>query len=180
MRESAPGITLKTVTIATVEIEHALESGDIDLAIGYFPGLKGSAMYQQRLFGHTFACAVRSRHPLVGPKMTRRQFEDALHVVVEGSTNEVFEEALVANDVKRRVVLSLPHYLAIPVVVRDSDLFVTVPYAIAAIFAGVRRIADDATASPSGDAGAAAVLARSVPPRPVQPVVARRSSRTSS
>jgi len=140
LRELAPRTTARSVSLPPAELESALEAGDVDLAIGYFPTLKGAGMYQQRLFGHTFVCAVRSRHPLVGPHITRSQFENAQHLIVEGKTNEVLEEALAANGIKRTVVLTLAHHLAVPIIVRDSNLVVTVPFAMGAQFAGLNSL----------------------------------------
>jgi len=53
----------------------------------------------------------------------------------EGKSHELFEEALAAQGLRRRVVLSIPHFLAIPLIIAESDLIVTVPYAIATSFA---------------------------------------------
>ena len=137
LRALGPRLTMRTVTLPVAEIEAALESGDVDLAIGYFPTLRGAGTYQQRLFSHAFVCAVRSRHPLEGPRMTRRQFEEAEHVVVQGKTNDVLDHALAASGLRRAVVLTMPHYLAMPLVVRESNLVATVPFVIGASFAGV-------------------------------------------
>jgi DNA-binding transcriptional LysR family regulator len=120
-----------------VSVAEVLQSGEVDLAVGYFPGLRGAAMYQQRLFSHSFVCIVRRGHPLSGAQLTKAQFLEAQHAVVhqEGKSHEVFEEALLAQGLKRRVVLSIPHFLSIPLVIAESDLIVTVPYAIGMSFA---------------------------------------------
>jgi hypothetical protein len=80
---------------------------------------------------------VREGHPLSGAQLTEAQFLSAQHAVVqqEGKSHEVFEEALAAQGLARRVVLSIPHFLAIPLVIAESDLIVTVPYAIGMSFA---------------------------------------------
>jgi DNA-binding transcriptional LysR family regulator len=136
-RAVAPGANITTVSTPPAQLAEVLQSGEVDLAVGYFPGLRGAAMYQQRLFSHSFVCIVRKGHPLSGAQLTKAQFLEAQHAVVhqEGKSHEVFEEALLAQGLKRRVVLSIPHFLSIPLVIAESDLIVTVPYAIGMSFA---------------------------------------------
>jgi DNA-binding transcriptional LysR family regulator len=136
LEEMAPGANIKTVSTPPGQLAEALQSGEVDLAVGYFPDLQGAAIYQQRLFSHTFVCIVRRDHPVFGTQITRKQFLDARHAVVhqEGKSHELFEEALAAQGMRRRIVLSIPHFLAIPLVIAESDLIVTVPYAIGVSF----------------------------------------------
>jgi DNA-binding transcriptional LysR family regulator len=137
LRAVAPGANIRTVSTPPAQLAEAMQSGEVDLAVGYFPQLQGAAIYQQRLFSHSFVCILRKDHPLSGGQITKKQFLDAEHVVVqqEGKSHELFEEAIVAQGLKRRVVLSIPHFLAIPLVIAESDLIVTVPYAIGMSFA---------------------------------------------
>ena len=141
LEKAAPRANLRTVSTPPVELEEALRSGAVDLAVGYFPGLQGSALYQQRLFSHSFVSIVRSDHPRIGARLTLRQFLDEGHVVVrsEGKAGELFEEALSAQGFSRRIALSVPHYLALPLIIATSELVVTVPYAVAKSFV---RMAD--------------------------------------
>ena len=136
-RTAAPGANIRTVSTPPGQLAEALQSGEVDLAVGYFPGLQGAAIYQQRLFTHSFVCIVRKGHPLSGTQLTKAQFLEAQHAVVhqEGKSHEVFEEALAAQGLERRVLLRIPHFLSIPLVVAESDLIVTVPYAIGMSFA---------------------------------------------
>jgi len=141
LEAAAPGANIASVSVPPAQLEEAMRSGDVDLAVGYFPGLGGAAIYQQRLFSHTFVCIVRKDHPRIGDQLTRKQFLEEGHAVVqqEGKSHELFEQALVEQSLTRRVVLSIPHFLAIPLIVAESDLIVTVPYAVARSFA---RMAD--------------------------------------
>jgi DNA-binding transcriptional LysR family regulator len=58
----------------------------------------------------------------------------------EGVSHELFEEALADQGLTRRVVLSVPHFLAIPLLVAESDLVVTVPYAAGISFARMANL----------------------------------------
>jgi DNA-binding transcriptional LysR family regulator len=137
LQAAAPGADLRTVSTPPAELAAALESGEVDLAVGYFPHLQGAVIYQQRLFSHSFVCMVRKNHPVFRTQMTKKQFLEARHVVVdqEGKSHELFEETLAAQGLARRVALRVPHFLAVPLLVAESDLVVTVPYAIGASFA---------------------------------------------
>ena len=141
LQTAASGANIATVSTPPAQLEEAMRSGDVDLAVGYFPGLQGAAIYQQRLFSHSFVCIVRKDHPRVGGQLTRKQFLEEGHAVVqqEGKSHELFEQAIIEQGMARRIVLSIPHFLAIPLIIAESDLIVTVPYAVARSFA---RMAD--------------------------------------
>jgi DNA-binding transcriptional LysR family regulator len=137
LQKVAPGTDIRTVSMPPRELEEALRSGEIDLAVGYFPHLQGAAVYQQRLFSHGFTSVVRKNHPRIGQRLTLRQFLAESHIVVqqEGKSHEVFEQALADQGLSRRIAISLPHFLAVPLLVAESDLIATVPYAVARGFA---------------------------------------------
>jgi len=142
LKAVAPGANIRTVSTPPGELVDAMQSGEVDLAVGYFPGLQGAAIYQQRLFSHSFVCILRKDHPLSGGQITKKQFLEAQHAVVhqEGKSHELFEEALAAQGLRRRIVLSIPHFLAVPLVIAESDLIVTVPYAIGVSFAKMANL----------------------------------------
>jgi DNA-binding transcriptional LysR family regulator len=141
MRE-APQVNVRSVVVGPQHIEDALEAGDIDLAVGYFPDLKRASTMQQVLFTHGFACLVRSDHPLIGDKLTTENFLAAHHVIVssEGRSQELFEEELLKRGLERRCVLQIPHFMSVPFVVASTDLIVTVPRAVAVFFSGLANL----------------------------------------
>jgi DNA-binding transcriptional LysR family regulator len=138
----APGADIKTVSTPPEGLEEAMRSGEVDLAVGYFPGLQGATVYQQRLFSHSFFCIVRKNHPRIGAQITKKQFLQEKHAVVqqEGKSHELFELALAEQGLSRRIALSVPHFLAIPLIIAESDLVVTVPYAVAKSFAKLTEL----------------------------------------
>lgn len=128
----APGLQLRTVNLPTALLEPALRSGDVDIALGHFPDLTGAALFQQRLFAHSFVCIVRADHPTIEHQMTRRQFLDGRHAVVHpaGQVNDSLEAELQAQGLTREVAVRIEHYLAVPTILSKSNLIFTVPYAI--------------------------------------------------
>ncbi|HSV80548.1 MAG TPA: LysR family transcriptional regulator [Ramlibacter sp.] len=142
LQADAPGMTVRSVTLPVAQLERGLELGDIDLAVGYFPDLKGNNYFQQRLFPHGFVCILRSGHPIQAAKLTARQFMAVGHAVVnaEGRSQEVFERFLKKQGIQRRVVLNTPHFMSLPAIISQSDLVATVPLAVGVWFSSTARI----------------------------------------
>jgi DNA-binding transcriptional LysR family regulator len=130
--ERAPRANLRSVSVTPAQVERGLESGDIDLAVGYFPDLSGNNFFQQRLFTHRFICLMRSDHPLASAPLTLDQFTALGHAVVraEGRSQEVLEQYLAKKRIRRRAVLETPHFMSLPFILARTDLIATVPHAI--------------------------------------------------
>lgn len=136
LQQLAPHALVRSVSLPPARLEQAMESGEVDLAIGYFPDLKSSAFFQQRLFAHRFVCLLRDDHPIRGRKLTMEHFLSLGHAVVraEGRSQEILEKHLERKKIKRRIVLLTPHFMSIPTVVGKTDLVVTLPHAIGLFF----------------------------------------------
>jgi DNA-binding transcriptional LysR family regulator len=139
LRRAAPNALVRAVSVPAAAVAEGLEAGSIDLAVGYFPDLKQSSFFQQALFTDTFASLVRSDHPLTARKLTLKQYLQLEHAVVhaESRTEEVMERYLARRKIRRRVVLSTPHFASAPIIVAQSDLIVTIPEPLARYFARV-------------------------------------------
>ena len=133
----APRAIVRSVSTTPAQVESGLESGEIDLAVGYFPDLKKNNYFQQRLFTHYFVCLLRADHPIKGPKLSLAQFLELNHAVVlaEGRSQEIFERFLEKKRIRRKIKLRTQHFMSIPTVIARSDLVVTVPHALGMYFA---------------------------------------------
>ena len=142
LQAQAPGMTVRSVTLPVTQLERGLELGELDLAVGYFPDLKGNNFFQQRLFAHGFTCLLRAAHPIKSAKLTAKQFMSLGHAVVnaEGRSQEVFERYLQQHGIRRHVVLNTPHFMSLPAIVSQSDLVATVPLAVGVWFSSTARI----------------------------------------
>lgn len=142
IRERAPQATVSSLTLPASEVGDALESGAVDLAMGYFPDLKRHNFFQQRLFSHGFISLLRKDHPVRSEKLSLSQFLALGHAVVkaEGRSQEVFERYLERKNIRRRVVLSTPHFMSIPFIIATTDLVVTVPLAVGTSFAAFANV----------------------------------------
>jgi DNA-binding transcriptional LysR family regulator len=130
-------VNVRSVSLPPTQLQRAMELGEVDLAMGYFPDLKGNNFYQQRLYAHGFVCLVRAGHPVKGPRLTMKQFKQLGHAVVraEGRSQEIFERFLLKRGIQRRETLQTPHFMSIPHIIAHSDLVATVPMAVGTSFA---------------------------------------------
>ncbi|MEJ8824444.1 LysR family transcriptional regulator [Variovorax humicola] len=128
----APGVSLSTVRNTSVNLQDEMEAGHVDLAMGLLPQLKGG-YFQRRLFKQRYVCMFRLGHPLDKGKISLSDFSAAEHVVVisEGTGHGQADELLRRQKVARKVVLTVPHYVAVGHILHDSDLVATVPERLA-------------------------------------------------
>ncbi|HEY2678380.1 MAG TPA: LysR family transcriptional regulator [Steroidobacteraceae bacterium] len=137
LQNIAPSVNVRCESLPEEQVQQALSSGQVDLALGYFPELTGELFFRQRLYSHTFACIIRRDHPLDAGVMSTTIFSELGHVEVSSPsrTGRLFESLLRRKGIKRRVVLRTPHHLSLPAIVENTNLVATVPLAVAVWFA---------------------------------------------
>lgn len=137
IRAVAPGVSLRCVASSHEQLEEALERGEIDLAIGYFPDLIGPNIITEDLFDHPFTCIVRKNHATIGDTLSLKQFLNADHLVVnqQGRSQEIFERRVQELKLQRRVLLHLPHFMSVPQLIATSEMIATVPYSLGVWYA---------------------------------------------
>jgi len=139
LRKAAPNVSVRSISLPPAEVASGLEAGEIDLAIGYFPDLKRHNFFQQGLFVDGFKSLIRADHPVTARRLTLKQFVELEHAVVraESRTEEVIERYLARKKIRRRVVLTTPHFASAPIIVAQSDLIVTIPEPLARYFCSI-------------------------------------------
>ncbi len=134
LSQVAPNARLRTISKSRPGAAEALESGEAELAMGYFPDLHKAGFFRQKLFDTPHVCIVRAHHPTVGDKLTVKQYLDLSHAVVQPDGREhVFELFLDQRGLKRRVLLKLSHFMSLLPVIENSDLIATVPLDLAEV-----------------------------------------------
>lgn len=116
----------------------ALRAGELDLALGYFDSVPDEFL-QQQLFEERFVCLTRVDHPMLKDgKLSLERFCALSHalITVTGTGLGVVDQMLRQRGLKRRVALRLPHFLAAPVVIAQTDLVLTLPARVAEVMAG--------------------------------------------
>lgn len=130
---TAPGISLRTVVMPPRQLEEAMAAGEVDLAAGFFPDIRGTQVIQRRVGLHSFTSIARAGHPAASAGLTLQQYAQLGHVVVEapGRSQEVFDQFLREKRISLRVLLRTPHFMSVPVVVAETDAVAIVPQALA-------------------------------------------------
>lgn len=139
----APLCDVHTETLSATAIADGLESGRVDLALGYYPEVERSGFFRQRLFTRSFACLVRADHPRVrSDRISMRTFLDLGHVLVkpQGRSHDLFETYLKRRGLERRVQLLVPHFMSVPSIVAGTDLIVTIPDSLADYFSRLEDV----------------------------------------
>lgn len=119
----APLVTLRVLPLTTRDPPDMLEAGEVDLAIGHFPGvlaeLNASHLQEHaprfqtsRLYSTDYVVVMRRNHPLVS---------------FSGRPWGFVDEALAAQSRSRRVVLTVNQFFTAGQVVATSDLLTVLP-----------------------------------------------------
>ncbi|WP_114239724.1 LysR family transcriptional regulator [Dyella sp. C9] len=134
IRTRAPGIRVAVLPIQDQRVHAQLERGEIDMAL-VTPDSAPGDLHVRRLFDERYVCVLREDHPYAGRrKLTLDRFCAMDHALVSyrgGSFSGVTDEALARLGRSRRVTVSVTSFLALPELVRHSELMAVVPRRLA-------------------------------------------------
>jgi DNA-binding transcriptional LysR family regulator len=133
LHQHSPAMRLETAQLPASELAVRMETGDIDLAVGYLPQLR-EKIHRTRLFEEHYVCMTRPDHPLGGRgALTLKEFLSARHVLISsmGSGHQQLERALAEHGVGENVALRVPHFVVVPLIVASTDLIVSLPSRVA-------------------------------------------------
>ncbi len=125
----APGVETRMRSLPPEQLEPALATGDVDIAVGFFPDLRGANIYQQALYETGFVCVARAGHPQLAGRLTRRRFLGASHVALISATRSqsFVERDLRAAGIERRVAVTVQHEMSMAEVLARTELICVVP-----------------------------------------------------
>jgi DNA-binding transcriptional LysR family regulator len=128
----APSVSLSTVRNTAVNLQDEMAAGHVSLAIGLLPQLK-AGYFQRRLFKQHYVCMFRRGHAFDKREVSLKEFSAADHVVVisEGTGHGKADELLQRKKILRKIVLTVPHYVAVGHLLHHTDLVATVPERLA-------------------------------------------------
>ena len=140
LRRVAPGVLIEAERISS-DSPRRLESGEIDLAVGFMPHLE-AGFYQQTLFEQNFACLASEQHPRVRSRPNKRAFLAEGHIIVttSGTGHAIVEKVLAQRGYERRVVLKVPSFLGVARIVAQTELLVIVPRRLGETLAHQERV----------------------------------------
>ena len=130
-------VNLRVLPLTTRDPRQLLDSGDADMAVGFFPEVitalvaegQDSHLRHQRLYGTRYVCVMRPGHPLAQVPLTLDAFCEAHHLLVSfsGRPRGYVDQALAALGRKRRIVLTVNQFFTAGQVVARSDLLTVLP-----------------------------------------------------
>lgn len=125
---AAPGITVSTLRSTNATLSDEMEAGHVDLAMGLLPQLQ-AGYFQRRLFRQRYVCMFRKGHPLDKKSMSVEEFAQAQHVLVvaTGTGHALVDDAILRRGIKRKVLLTVPHFVAVGHILASTDMVATVP-----------------------------------------------------
>lgn len=136
IENEAPGIDIRMVPLTTREPRPMLLRGDIDLAIGFFPGvvaqLQGATetpIRHERLYAGKYVCVMRRSHPLALKELSLDAYCGANHLLVSfsGRARGLVDDALLSLNRERRILLTVNQFFTAGRVVAHSDLLMVLP-----------------------------------------------------
>jgi DNA-binding transcriptional LysR family regulator len=134
LRVEAPNVRLHAMSRPRAMAAEALEKGQADLAVGFFPDLQKTGYFQQALFKSSYACVTCARNAHVGTRLTLKQYLAVPHVVVRPDGREHLLDSFLADKGwHRHVTLELSHFMSLVSLLPGSDLVATVPQDIATV-----------------------------------------------
>lgn len=137
LEREAPRVRLEVFQLDEAEIAPALDSGRIDLALGYIPSLTQT---ERRVLLHEhYVVLLRAGHPLSRRGAARSVMGALDYVVVRShsATARLLRELGLAQ----RIRLTLPHFMVLPRILASTDLAVVMPSRLAAVFGELGRYA---------------------------------------
>jgi DNA-binding transcriptional LysR family regulator len=140
LQQVAPSLQLEAEKIGP-ESRRRLESGEVDLAIGFTPDLE-AGFFQQALFAQDFVCLAAADHPRVRGRLGRRAFSAEGHITVaaSGTGHSIVDKVLARQKVARRIVLRVPSFLGVARLVAQTELLVIVPRRLGEAVATQERV----------------------------------------
>lgn len=139
IEREAPGIKVRMMPLTTREPRPMLLRGDIDLAVGFFPGVVAqlaggqgtmvSPIRHEQLYSGQYVCVMRKDHPLAKSELTVDAYCSANHLLVSfsGRAHGLVDEALAQMGRERRILLTVNQFFTAGRVVATSDLVTVLP-----------------------------------------------------
>lgn len=136
LENEAPHVDVRMMPLTTRDPRPMLLRGDIDLAIGIFPGvlaqlasMADSAVRHERLYSSRYVCVMRKDHPLADKELTLDDYCEANHLLMSfsGRAHGLGDEAMTQMGRKRRILLTVNQFFTAGRVVANSNLITVLP-----------------------------------------------------
>jgi DNA-binding transcriptional LysR family regulator len=138
VKQVAPNLVLQTLPLLSRDPRPLLLKGEIDLAVGFFPGIVAqlgsvqevdSGICHKPLYSSEYKCIMRKDHPLADVELTLDRYCEADHVLVNfsGRLQGQIDKVLERVGRRRRVMLTVNQFFTAGQIVEASDLLSIMP-----------------------------------------------------
>ena len=136
LSQAAPALRLDLRPIAEGGQHDPPLKGEVDLGVSYFRA-ELSKFRSRLLLEETLVSMVRQDHPTVGETLSLEQYLALPHVILMPRTVDkpIIDRVLDKMGFKRRVALQVPHFLSMPLIVKNTDFVCTLPRRMANVYA---------------------------------------------
>lgn len=143
LRASAPKVRLDVRRVDADGVVQAIDRQELDLAFAAIPSERRIAriIRDPALHVHYVGLARRG-HPLFRTSRSAEEFAALPHVAISPRAESSYTDRLFAEvGIRRNVVLTIPHFLAAPLIVARTDLVTVIDAAIARLYMSDTRLA---------------------------------------
>lgn len=137
-----PSLSLETLALDDWRVPlEELNAGRLDLVVSFFRGVP-EQLSLEPLFKERFVCAIRRAHPSRGKRLSLREFTSLPHLLVSphAGLTGVVDVALAAHDCRRRVAVTVPHFMSAPPILASTDCVATLPSRVAQLGCAMARL----------------------------------------
>ena len=136
IEEQGAAIKIRMTPLLTRDPRPLLARGDIDLAIGFFPGVVSqlasapdNAVRHERVYSGHYLCVMRQDHPLARGSLNLDTYCEANHLLVSfsGRAYAVIDDLLAQMGRERKILLTVNQYFTAGRIVANSDLITVLP-----------------------------------------------------
>jgi DNA-binding transcriptional LysR family regulator len=135
---TAPGVRLRAAQVDILDLHVALESGEIDLAIGEFP-LLIPGIRRQKLYSGRHMCIFQKRHPRLSRDPSPAEFMEERHIFITaagtGRPHQIAERSLEEQLPARNIIAHVPSFTAAAILAKTTDAVATMPGPVATVLA---------------------------------------------
>ena len=124
LRKHAPNIDLLVTSSGPKDACARIINDEVEIAIGVFPHVQPELL-RRELYRDELICVADKNNPLLRRgRMDEKSYLASPHVTVAPNLDSgvQLDEILVAMGLNRRVVAIVPHYIALPALIRGTDL----------------------------------------------------------
>lgn len=135
LKKVAPSVRLRVLRVPEENPSHALESGEVDLAIGHITTMT-TGFHRRRLVNEQYVCIACRNNSALHDNITLDEYRTAHHAIADksGMAHWIVDRALEVRGIKRQIGLVVPEFLALPFVIYGSEMIATVPQRVAEQF----------------------------------------------